>query len=60
MLNYEKTLIIIAYHRNNEGLVKLDGEEPAVSQVRPVAQTPIIAAVITLRDPIIVRHFLCS
>ena len=49
MLNYEKTLVIVVYRRNNEGLVKLDGEKPVVPQVRHVAQTPIIAAVITLR-----------
>ena len=60
MLNYEKTLVIVAYRRNIECLVKLDGEEPVVSQVRLVAQTPIIAVVITLKDLIVVEHFLCS
>ena len=60
MINYEKTLVIVAYRRNIEGLVKLDGEEPVVSQVRPVAQTVIFAAEFTLMDPDVVRHFLCS
>lgn len=61
MLNYKNTLVIVAYRTNIEGLTKLDGEEPAVSHVRPpVAQIPIIAVVITLRGPMVVRHFLCS
>jgi hypothetical protein len=61
MLNYEKTLVIVAYRFNIEGLVELNTEAPTVYQVRPVTQTPVIAAVVTLRDPIVVvRHFLCS
>ena len=39
MLNYEKTLVIIAYHKIFEGLVKLHVEEPVVSQVRPVTHS---------------------
>ena len=31
MLNYEKTLVIVAYHTNFEGLVKLHAEEYVVS-----------------------------
>lgn len=59
MLNYKKTLVVVAYHRNFEGLIKLHAEEPVVSHVRPVAHTPIVAAIFTL--PIfIVTHFLCS
>ena len=63
MLNYEKTLVIIAYRRNIEGLVKFDGEEPVVSQPRLVAKTLIFATEFTRLDPIVVirrRHFLCS
>ena len=63
MLNYEKTLVIIAYHRNIKVLVKLHGEEPAISQPRLVAKTLIFVAEFTCLDPIVVirrRHFLCS
>jgi hypothetical protein len=60
MLNYEKRLIIMTYCKNIKGLVELDGEAPTVFQVRPVAHTPVVRAVLALRDPIIFRHFLCS
>ena len=63
MLNYEKTLVIVAYRRNIEGLVKLDGKEPVVSQPRLVSKTLIFAVEFTRLDPIVVirrRHFLCS
>ena len=57
MLNYKKKLVIIAYHTNFEGLVKLHAEERVVSQVRRVTHTPTVAAIFTL--PIfVVRHFL--
>lgn len=57
MVNYEKTLVIIAYHTNFGGLVKLHAEEHVVSQVRRVADNFIVAAIFAL--PIfIVRHFL--
>jgi hypothetical protein len=61
MLNYEKRLVVVAYRFNIEGLVELNTEAPTVFQVRPVAQTPVVAAIVALRDPIVVvRHFLCS
>ena len=61
MLNYEKTLVVVAYRFNIEGLLELNAEAPTFYQVRPVAQTPVIAAPVALREPIIgVRHFLCS
>ena len=60
MLNYEKILVIVTYRKNFEGLVQCDGEPLTVLQVRPVAHAPVVAAVIALRDPIIIRHFLCS
>ena len=61
MLNYERTLVVIAYCFNIEGLIELNTEAPTVYQVRPAAQTPVIAAIVAFRDPIIVvRHFLCS
>ena len=54
MLNYEKTVVIVAYRRNIKVLVKLHGEELAVSQPRLVAKTHIFAAQFTRLDPIIV------
>ncbi len=57
----KKTLVVVAYHFNFEGLLELNAEAPIIVQVRPVAQTPVVAAVVALRDPIVVvRHFLCS
>jgi hypothetical protein len=54
MLNYEKTVVIVAYRRNIKVLVKLHGEEPAVSQLRLVAKTLIFTAKFTRLDPIVV------
>ena len=44
MLNYEKTLVIIVYHFNFEGLLELNAEAPIIVQVRPVAHTSIVVA----------------
>ena len=45
MLNYEKTLVVVAYHFNIEGLLELNAEAPIFVQVRcPVAQTPVVLA----------------
>jgi hypothetical protein len=60
MLNYEKRFVIVTYHKNIKGLAELDGEAPTVFQARPVAHTPVVGAVLALRDLIVVRHFLCS
>ena len=66
MLNYEKTLVVVAYRFNIEGLLELNAEAPTFYQVRPVAQTPVIAAPVALhRETFVVlqrhrRHFLCS
>jgi hypothetical protein len=60
MLNYGKRLVVVAYRINIEGLVELNTEASTAFQVRPVAQTPVVAAVLALLDPIVVRHFLCS
>ena len=54
MLNYEKIVVIVAYRRNIKVLVKLHGEEPAVSQPRLVAKTLIFTAKFTRLDPIVV------
>ena len=44
MLNYEKTIAVIAYHFNIEGLLELNAEAAIIVQVRPVAQTSIVVA----------------
>ena len=44
MLNYEKTLVIVAYHLNIEALLKLNAQTPIIVQVRHVAQTSIVVA----------------
>jgi hypothetical protein len=60
MLNYEKILVAITYRKMFEGLLQREGEVHIVIQVRHIAHTPVVNAVIALGDPIIVRHFLCS
>ena len=53
--------MLVAYRTNIEGLFQLHGEKPIILQVRkPVAQTPVIVEVPALRDPIVIRHLLCS
>ena len=59
-INYDE-MLVVAYRTNIEGLFQLHGEKPIVLQVRkPVAHTSVIVAVHTLRDPIVIRHLLCS
>ena len=59
-INYDE-MPVVAYHTNIEGLFQLHGEKPITLQVRkPVAHTSVIVAVHTLRDPIVIRHLLCS
>ena len=49
VLNYEKTLVVVAYLFNIEGLLELNAEAPTFVQPRrPVAQTPVIAAPVAL------------
>ena len=64
MLNYEKTLVVLAYRFNIEGLLELNAEAPIVVQPNePVAHTSIIVAPATLpRETVVVRvrHFLRS
>ena len=57
MLNYEKTLVVVAYHFNIEGLLELNAEAPIIVQVRaPVAQTSIVVAPAALpRETFVVR-----
>ena len=64
MLNYEKTLVVVAYRFNIEGLLKLNAEAPIFVQVKePVAQTSVVIAPAALpRETFVVRvrPFLCS
>jgi len=54
-------MLVVAYRTNIKGLFKLQGEKPIILQVRkPVAQTTVIVAIPAFRDPIVVRHLLCS
>ena len=56
MLNYEKTLVAVAYRFNIEGLLELNAEAPIIVQVRHVAQTSIIVAPVALpRETFVVR-----
>ena len=56
MLNYEKTLVAVAYCFNIEGLLELNTEAPIIVQVRPVAQTSIVMALAALlRETFVVR-----
>ena len=64
MLNYEKTLVVVAYHFTIEGLLELNAEAPIFVQPNePVAHTSIVVAPATLpRETVVirVRHFLQS
>ena len=64
MLNYEKTLVVVAYRFNIEGLLELNAEAPIFVQLKePVAQTSILVAPAALpRETFLVRvrHFLRS
>ena len=35
----KRTLVVVVYHFNFEGLLELNAEAPIIVQVRPVAQT---------------------
>ena len=59
----KKTLVVVAYRFNIEGLLELNAEAPIFVQVRPVAQTSIVVAPAALpRETVVVqvRHFLRS
>ena len=56
MLNYEKTLVVVAYRFNFEGLLELNVEAPIIVQVRPVAQNSTVMAPAALpRETFVVR-----
>ena len=64
MINYEKTLVVVAYHFNIEGLLELNAEAPIFVQLNElVAHTSILMAPVALpREAVVVRvrHFLRS
>ena len=64
MLNYKKTLVVVAYHLNIEGLLEFNAEAPIFVQLNEhVAHTSIVVAPAALpRETVVVRvrHFLCS
>ena len=64
MLNYEKTLVVVAYRFNIEGLLELNAEAPIFVQLNElVAHTSIVVALAALPwETVIVRvrHFLRS
>ena len=52
----KKTLVVVAYRFNFEGLLELNAEAPIVVQLRPVAQTSIVMAPAALpRETYVVR-----
>ena len=58
---YYNEMLIVVYRTNIKGLFQLHSEKPIILQVRkPVAHTMVIVAVPALRDPIVIRHLLCS
>ena len=49
MLNYEKTLVVVAYRFNIEGLLELNAEAPIfVQHNEPVADTSVVVAPVAL------------
>ena len=45
----KKTLVVVVYRFNIEGLLELNAEAPTFYQMRHVAQTPVVAAPVALR-----------
>ena len=57
----KKTLVVVAYRFNIEGLLELDAEAPTFYPARDVAHTALIFAVIAHSEfPFVVRHFLIA
>ena len=52
----KKTLVVVAYRFNFEGLLELNVEAPIIVQVRQVAQTSIVVAPAALpRETFVIR-----
>ena len=50
----KKTLVVVAYRFNIEGLLELNAEAPIIVQVRPVAHS-IVVAPVALPETFVVR-----
>ena len=49
MLNYEKTIVVVAYRMNIAGLLELNAEAPIFVQLNePVADTSVVVAPVAL------------
>ena len=49
VLNYEKTIVVVAYRMNIEGLLELNAEAPIFVQHNdPVADTSVVVAPVAL------------
>ena len=49
MLNYEKTIVVVVYRMNIEGLLELNAEAPIFVQLNePVADTSVVVAPVAL------------
>ena len=56
MQKQQKTLVVVAYRFNIEGLLELNAEAPTFIHVRPIAQTPVVVAPVALpRETFVVR-----
>ena len=52
----KKTIVVVAYRFNFEGLLELNAEAPIIVQVKLVAQTStVVAPVALLRETFVVR-----
>ena len=52
----KKTLVIVTYHFNIEGLLELNAEASIIVQVRPIAHTSIVVAPAALpRETFVIR-----
>ena len=64
MLNYEKTLVVVAYRMNIAGLLELNAEASIFVQLNePAADTSVVVAPVALPRAVFVvqvRHFICS
>ena len=61
MLNYEKTIVVVAYRMNIEGLLELNAEATIfVQHNEPVVDTSVVVAPVALPRAVFVvrvRHF---
>ena len=52
----KKTLVVVAYHFNIKGLLKLNAKVPIFIQVRSIRQTSVVVAPVALpRETVVIR-----